>query len=49
MSDTEKVRLIGKMIADLWEYHEADRITAGAEVVLTAINSVVEFGTAERT
>ena len=43
MSDKEKIQLISKMISDFWEYHEADTITAGTEVFVTAINSVVWF------
>ncbi len=43
MADREKIQLIAKMIGDFWEYHEADKIAVGAEVFVTAINSVVEF------
>lgn len=43
MSDSEKIALISKMIADFWEYHEKEVITAGAEAFVTAICSVVDF------
>lgn len=43
MSDTEKVELIGKIIADFWGYSSDDKITAGAEAIVVAINAVVEF------
>lgn len=43
MTDTEKIALIGRMICDFWEYHDEQKINAGAEVFVTAINSVVVF------
>ena len=43
MNDTEKVALIGTIIADFWGYSSDEKITAGAEAILTAINAVVEF------
>lgn len=43
MSDKEKIQLIAKMISEFWEFHEQGTITAGTEVFVTAINSVVWF------
>ena len=43
MTDTEKVDLIGNIIADFWGYNSDEKITTGAEGIVTAINSVVEF------
>lgn len=44
MTDTEKVALIGKIIADFWEYNDDEDMHGGAVAIVTAINSVVEFG-----
>lgn len=43
MTDTEKLNLISKMIADFWEYNEPEEARAGAMAIVTAINSVVEY------
>lgn len=43
MSDTEKITLIRKMISQFWEYHNQETITKSAEVLVTAINSVIEY------
>ena len=43
MNDTEKVKLIGKIIGDFWEYSSDDEINAGAATLVVAINTVVEF------
>ena len=43
MTDREKLALIGTIIADFWGYSSDDKITAGAEAIVVAINSVVEF------
>lgn len=43
MNDTEKLKLISKMIADFWEFHDESKYAIGAEVFVTAIYSVVEF------
>lgn len=43
MSNSEKVALISKMIADFWEFHEQETIATGAETFVTAIYSVIEF------
>ena len=43
MSDTDKVALIGKIIADFWGYNSDEKITTGAEALVIAINTVVEF------
>ena len=43
MNDTEKLALIGTIIADFWEYSSDDKITTSAEAILIAINAVVEF------
>ena len=43
MTDTEKIKLIGKMINDFWEFHTNELITAGAETFITSIYSVVEL------
>lgn len=43
MTDTEKVDLISKIIADFWGYSSDDKITTGAEAIVVAINAVVEF------
>lgn len=44
MTDTEKIALIGKMIGDFWEYNGPEDVRNGAVGIVTAINSVVEFG-----
>ena len=43
MNETEKLALIVTIIADFWGYSSDDKITAGAEAVVVAINAVVEF------
>ena len=43
MNDTEKVKLIGKIIGDFWGYSNDDEINAGAATLVVAINAVVEF------
>ena len=43
MNDTDKVELIGNIIADFWGYSSDEKTIAGAEAILTAINAVVEF------
>lgn len=43
MTDTEKIALISKMIADFWEYQNEDKINAQAVAFVNAINSVVDF------
>jgi hypothetical protein len=43
MTDTEKIALISRMIADFWEFGTDERISAGADALVTAIYSVVEF------
>lgn len=45
MNDSEKVALISKIIADYWEYNSDEQMEAGAVTVITAINSVIDFGT----
>lgn len=44
MTDTEKVQLISRIIADFWEYNEPEDMRNGAAVIVTAISSVVDFG-----
>lgn len=44
MTDTEKITLISKIIADFWEYNSDENMKNGAVAIITAINSVVEFG-----
>lgn len=43
MTDTEKVDLISKIIADFWGYSSDEEITTGAEAIVVAICAVVEF------
>ena len=43
MTDTQKINLIGKMIADFWEFNEPEEMKAGAVAMVTAICSVVDF------
>ena len=43
MTDTEKVNLISKMIADFWEFNETEDMRNGAVSMVTAINAVVDF------
>ena len=43
MTDTEKIALISKMIADFWEFHDESKYATGAETFVTAIYSVTEF------
>lgn len=43
MTDGEKLRLIDKMIADFWEFHDSEKYEIGAEVFVTAIYSVIAF------
>lgn len=44
MTDTEKVALIDKMIADFWEASTDNAIARGADAVINAIASVLNFG-----
>lgn len=44
MTDSEKVKLIDKLIADFWEYNSEEDMRNGAVAMVTAILSVVEFG-----
>lgn len=44
MTDTEKVDLIDKIIADFWECSSEEKISKGAEAVVVAIAAVVNFG-----
>lgn len=44
MNDTEKIALITEIIGDFWEYSTSEERKSGAEAIVTAINSVVEFG-----
>lgn len=44
MSDTEKLKLINKMIADFWEYNDTEDMRNGAVALVTAINTIAEFG-----
>lgn len=44
MTDREKLNLISMMIADFWEFNEKEHMEKGAVAMVTAINSVVEFG-----
>lgn len=43
MTDTEKVKLINRMIADFWEFNETEDMRNGAVAMVTAICTVVEF------
>ena len=43
MTDTEKVALISSIIADFWGNSSDEKITTGAEIIVNAIISVVEF------
>lgn len=43
MTDSEKVSLIDKMIADFWEFTNDENISVGAEYILTAISTVTGF------
>ena len=43
MTDTEKVKLINKMINDFWDFHDESKYQMGAETFVTAIYSVTEF------
>lgn len=43
MTDSEKLALIDRMIADFWEWNETAERNVGAIHVLNAISSVLEF------
>ena len=43
MTDTEKVNLISKMIADFWEYNDTEDVRNGSVAMVTAIGTVVDF------
>ena len=43
MTDSEKIALIDRMIADFWEWNETGERNVGAIHVLNAISSVLEF------
>lgn len=43
MSDSEKICLIGKMIADFWEYNDEQTQKDGAMALVTAICTVADF------
>lgn len=43
MSDQEKLKVIEKMITDFWEYCDEQKQRAGAEVLITAILTVVSM------
>ena len=47
MTDSEKVKLIHKLIQDFWDYNSDDEIKAGAMVLVSSISTVLEFGEAE--
>ena len=43
MTDSEKIKLISRMITDFWEFNSEEDVHNGAVAMVTAINSVVEF------
>ena len=43
MTDTDKVKLINKMISDFWEFHDESKYATGAECFVTAIYSVTDY------
>lgn len=43
MSNAEKVLLISQIISDFWEFSEPEQIERGAQGVVTAIFSIVDF------
>ena len=42
MSDSEKIKLISRMISDFWEFNEKEHMENGAVAMVTAIYTVVE-------
>ena len=44
MTDREKLELIAVLIADFWEFNEKDQMENGAVAMITAINTIVEYG-----
>lgn len=43
MTDTEKIKLISRIITDFWEFNEKEDMRNGAVAIVTAICSVVDF------
>ena len=43
MSDSEKIKLISRMISDFWEFNEKEHMENGAVAMVTAIYTVVEM------
>ena len=43
MTDSEKIKLIDNMIADFWEFNTEQQRKDGAEAIITAIASVIDF------
>lgn len=43
MTDKEKIHLISKMIGNFWEL-STEEISKSADVMVNAINTVIEFG-----
>lgn len=43
MSDSEKIKLIGRMFTDFWICNDADDVQDGAVVLLNVIGTVVDF------
>ena len=44
MTDTEKVKLISRIISDFWEFNDQEEAKNNAAAMVTAIGSVVDFG-----
>ena len=43
MTDSEKIKLIDNMIADFWEFNTEQQRKDGAEVLIAAIATVIDF------
>jgi len=43
MSDSEKIKPIGRMITDFWICNDANDVQDGAVALLNAIGTVVDF------
>lgn len=43
MTDSEKLKLISRLITDFWEFNEKEQMEKGAVAMVTAICSIVDF------
>lgn len=43
MTDSDKLKLIKKMIDDFWGFNEAEDMRNGAVAIVTAISTIVDF------